>query len=75
MKTITIPYEEYLEMEKCYKAIEEIKERLKYGAGTEFLREPINKMVHIKITDCYEIFKLIPKQEPETITKLEIYRG
>ena len=28
MKTITIPYEEYLEMEQCKKAVEQMKERI-----------------------------------------------
>ena len=76
MKTITIPYEEYLEMEKCKKVIEEMKERITIGIGYEIYTNPDSHNEHITLYDCDEIFKaLLGEDKSYHVVHLEVWKG
>ena len=74
MKTITIPYEEYLEMERSKKAIDQMKEKINYG-NHEIYESPDTKNKHITLYDCDEIFKaLLGEEKSYHFVHLEVWR-
>lgn len=72
-KTITIPYEEYLEMEKCKKIIDNIKEKLSIEAGcnVSIHKETNNK--YLSIYGAEELFEIVDKYF-EKVVHIEIYK-
>lgn len=71
-KQIIISYEEYLEMEKCKKAIDNIKDRINYGI-TEIQHNPGSGNEFIKVYDCNEIFEVLFGEK--NIAFIEIFKG
>lgn len=75
MKTITIPYEEYLELEEAKKAIDQMKEHIRCGHGYEVYIDPGTRNEKIILYDCDEIFKaLLGKNELDRTTQLNVWR-
>lgn len=75
MKTITIPYEEYLELEEAKKAIDQMKEHIRCGHGYEVHTDPGTRNEKIILYDCDEIFKvLLGKNELDRTTQLNVWR-
>lgn len=75
MKTITIPYEEYLELEKAKKAIDQMKEHIRRGHGYELYTNPETHNEKIILYDCDEIFKaLLGENELDRTTQLNVWR-
>lgn len=75
MKTITIPYEEYLELEKAKKAIDQMKEHIRCGHGYEVYTDPGTHNESVTLYDCDDIFKvLFGENELDRTTRLQVWR-
>ena len=72
-KTITIPYEEYLEMEKCKKIIDNIKEKLRKetSCNVSTLKETNNK--YLELYEAEDLFKIIDEYI-DRVVHIEIFR-